>query len=774
MYGNRTLARMARRTGATCLCLLWPAVAWGVVSVDLTRAVVVAGQGASVPAGVLVEEANARRGLSWSMAAAPASQMPRIEIRVDPASGLPSEGYRIEVEERPGVVVTVVGATRRGALYGAGYLLRKMTGPRGSAALEARQVETAPRYSVRGHQLGYRGTANSWDAWSPEQFDQYIRELALFGVNAIEGIPAESDDTSPLMRYSRPDMNRAISGICEMYGLDYWIWLPAPDDVSVEAAARQAMADASALFQATPSIGDVFVPGGDPGESHPRDLIPFLRELADSLHKYHPEAGLWTSLQKFDQEKTDYFLGYLAEHEPTWLRGIVDGPWAPPLQTIRARIPERYAVRAYPDITHNVRCQFHVPWWDPVLAYTLGREAPNPRPRHFSLIFGAISPLTDGFVTYSDGVHDDVNKAVWSALGWDPDADVREILRDYCRLYFSPGVADRAADGILALESNWRGPVRTNGGIEATLDLWESLDRDAPELRTNWRWQLCQVRAAYDAYARGRYICEMELEDEANASLAEAAMIGSGTAMDRALAALGRAESEPTRPELRQRIVDLCEALNQSIALQTSVQRYGAKNAERGAILDFIDLPLNNRWWLDDEFARIRRMPSEAERLARLEVIRTWENPGEGSFYDDIGNVEQSRHVLRGEPIETDPTFAFTPVPFYLKFDGGFTRKRSSWQTNVHWPVGMLYTGLDPAGEYTVRVTGQGRLVMRIDGEVVTSDNESASVGEFRTYRVPASALDDGTLRLTWDDVDAGNVHWRQYSRLAEVWLLKR
>ena len=67
--------------------------------------------------------------------------------------------------------------------------------------------------------------------------------------------------------------------------------------------------------------------------------------------------------------------------------------------------------------------------------------------------------MSDGFLSYSDGVHDDVNKIVWSALAWDPDRDVRDILVEYARVHFSPAVAEAAADGLLALETNWRGPL---------------------------------------------------------------------------------------------------------------------------------------------------------------------------------------------------------------------------------------------------------------------------------------------------------------------------
>ena len=55
-------------------------------------------------------------------------------------------------------------------------------------------VTTAPKIALRGHQLGYRPKTNSYDAWDIAQWDQYIRELALFGANSIELIPPRSDD----------------------------------------------------------------------------------------------------------------------------------------------------------------------------------------------------------------------------------------------------------------------------------------------------------------------------------------------------------------------------------------------------------------------------------------------------------------------------------------------------------------------------------------------------------------------------------------------------
>ncbi len=42
-------------------------------------------------------------------------------------------------------------------------------------------VVTAPAYRLRGHQLGYRPKTNSYDAWDLPVWEQYIRDLAVFG-----------------------------------------------------------------------------------------------------------------------------------------------------------------------------------------------------------------------------------------------------------------------------------------------------------------------------------------------------------------------------------------------------------------------------------------------------------------------------------------------------------------------------------------------------------------------------------------------------------------
>jgi hypothetical protein len=281
------------------------------------------------------------------------------------------------------------------------------------------------------------------------------------------------------------------------------------------------------------------------------------------------------------------------------------------------------------------------------------------------------------------------------------------------------------------------------------------------------------MKAHYDAYVRARLLCETEYEKAANAALAEAPTIGAPVAIDKAVAALRRADTS-CHPELRQCVVELCDALFRSIGLQTSVEKHGASGGQRGAVLDYLDHPLNNRWWLEDEFAKVRALPTEEVKLARLEVLRTWEDPGPGSFYDDIGNVAKSPHVIRGPWINTDPTMRRNPNPDFMWWDDGRSRVRPSWISKMDWPIGLRYDGVEPTARYVVRTTGCGQCLLRVNGVRVVPTRDGQKIGEIKEFPVPPKLYANGTIVLTFDRPHEPGINWRYTSRLCEVWLLKQ
>ena len=203
----------------------------------------------------------------------------------------------------------IIGADARGLLFGIGQLLRNAEMNEGIITLtKSVDITTSPEYPIRGHQFGYRNTANSWDAWTVEQFDQHFREQVLFGANCFENIPFQDGPPSVHMKVPREEMNIRLSEICDKYDADYWIWTPATFELH-NAEQRQAGVDKHLEFyKKCPRLDGVFFPGGDPGENHPKDVLPFLEDLAKILHKYHPKAGMWISLTGIQQGKDRIFL----------------------------------------------------------------------------------------------------------------------------------------------------------------------------------------------------------------------------------------------------------------------------------------------------------------------------------------------------------------------------------------------------------------------------------------------------------------------------------
>ncbi|MGC4036290.1 MAG: hypothetical protein QM764_10025 [Chitinophagaceae bacterium] len=684
------------------------------------------------------------------------------------------ESFRVAIAKDNGRnIILIEGYDSRGEFFGAGKLLRSFAYNKNSVSLDgALSISTSPDKSIRGHQLGYRNTANSYDGWTPEQFEQYIRDLAIFGANSVESIPIFDEKESPHFKLRPDEMNKRISEICQQYDLDYWMWVPAQMDLNNKEKRNFYLATFEKICKFSVRINGVFFPGGDPGDNKPELVMPLLEDMAVILKKYHPKALLWLSLQNFNAQESQFCYKYIREKMPTWLGGLVTGPSSPPAAESRAELPAKYQLRQYPDLTHNVRCDSPVPWWDPAFNFTLGREAINPEPYYFAAVYHAIDPFADGFISYSDGAHDDVNKITWTELSWDRNTEPREIMKEYSNFFFGSGMKEQAADGLLALEKNWEGPIVENGGIQSTLNTWQKLENEHPELAGNWRWQMYLLRANYDAYTRNRYIYETRLEQEANAELLKADSIGVDNAITKALAILIKAETERTTPELRDKAFALCDALFQSIHLQTSVKKYNASGEERGAFLDFIDRPINNRWWLEDEFKRIQALPAK-EQVAALKTIAKWENPGNGSFYDNVGNISKSPHLLKGQNWRIKPLQVEDDGPGFDWWENGFSRKRLSWMINMRWPLGIEYTDLDPKAHYTIRVTGYGECLLKVNGQRLSPSKYGRGVGEIKEFPVPQSLIEQKKLLLTWDDLDETFLNWRQQSRVNEVWLIK-
>lgn len=702
-----------------------------------------------------------------------------------------AEGYRLVTSAGR---IVIAGNDARGVLYGAGRLLRLMEYGRGAASVTAGLVlETAPTYKLRGHQLGYRPKTNSYDGWDVAQWEEYIRDLVIFGANAIEGMPPRTDDAADSPHFPLPQIEMLAhqSRIAQEYGIDFWLWYPALDENYADPAIVEAsLKEWGDVLRRLPRVDAMFVPGGDPGHTPPKVLFPLVARHTAQLQQLHPGAKMWISPQGFRGDWMTDFYELIAQDQP-WLEGIVYAPQqSDTIEAFRARIPVRYKLRFYPDITHALAAQYPVPEWDFALAATLHREPIMPRPLDQAAIFRRVQPAAEhGFLTYSEGCTDDVNKFVWSGLGWDPQADVVQILREYGRFFIGTAEGEGFAQGLLALERNWRGRLLTNDGVYTTLAQFQEMERTArPAVLSNWRFQSALYRAYYDATIRARLIAETAQEEAVLAALRRGRELGSRAALDAAEPLLLAPAVRPGG-EWRARVFELAEALFQSVRMQLSVPRYQAIGTRRAANLDLIDFPVGNVPWLRAQLAEIRGLATEPERLARIASVLGWSNPGPGGFYDDLGNIAAQPHLLRyGISYAEDPAGQRSPLMHIAPRHSGVSSRiqgppvarvsSSTFAEALHdQPLEMLYEQLDPRSRYTLRVVYGSEVASQIrlmaDGvhEIHPMQAKDLEVRPLE-FAVPVEATRDGSLRLTWLRPPGVGGTGRGV-QVAEVWLIR-
>ncbi|MBO9608387.1 MAG: hypothetical protein J7639_20700 [Paenibacillaceae bacterium] len=791
---------------------------------DLLSAVVVSSGNGSGPENkavqVLVEEAAKRTGRSWAHARElPQDGQPAIVVgskqqlraimqpfaeQVPEAERLQPEGYVIKVLHNGSAeTVCIIGADARGVLFGVGKFLRKALLGNSVARFDAGSCfVSSPCYPIRGHQLGYRPKTNAYDAWTLEQYDQYIRELALFGANSIELLPPRTDDdaTGPLMKADPLEMMIALSALIDSYGLDVWIWYPNMADHVDDPQTRQSeLAERDEIFRQLKRIDAVFIPGSDPGAMHPDPLFVWAEEVKRLLSRHHPGAKLWLSPQVMDGEPKVWLDAFYRQvnKEPDWLGGIVFGPHVDELlPDFRAKILAKYPIRRYEDITHNFHCQYPVVDWDAAYALTLGRECYNPRPVAEKHIHNVFASCAQGNISYSEGINDDVNKFVWSDQDWDPQTPVLETLRDFARLFVGFEYAEGVAQGLMALEENWHGPLLANDKVEVTLQQWQEMEETAPAqvLHDNYRFQMGLIRAYYDAYTRRRLIYETELEYKAKDALRAATRTGSLSALEQAEAILLRARTEPVAEDYKQRCHELADDLFRNIGSQLTVERHQAIATDRGAFLDTIDSPLNNADFLLTGCRRIRAYTGEEERLRGIRELLGRTSPGPGGFYDNFGSHGSGKRVLAGLGWERDPGYLQSPRVAHAVYMTALTEQQKTasggiplaWVSHINamtdTPITLRYDNLDPASRYTLRVAFIGDTssiahprdtwigITANDRYAIANDVLIAQgIATSFEASVPQEANADGTVELTFR-------RERGFKRvnIAEIWLIRR
>lgn len=462
-------------------------------------------------------------------------------LLLDQQPGIGAEGYCIE--DAPGGV-RIVGNDARGLLYGIGKFLRACRFDDGVFTPGAWRGVSVP---TRAFRTIYFATHfhNFYHAAPINEVTRYIEDLALWGYNGLcvwfdmhhfQGI----DDPAAQAMLARL---RALLQAAKALDLR----------VGIVDVGNEGYANSPEELRAEWRTGDNDYTGKlshyhvelCPNKPGAKELL--LRWF-DEIYAQFQEIGLdFLTIWPYDQGgctctqcKPWGANGFLSMAEAmaatfrarfpqaeiivsTWLlEHFIAGEWA----ALHRALGDRATWLTYLMVDTFVFCPFPeyplthgVPGGVPMLnfpeismhaAMPWGGYGASPYPRRLQEVWNSSKHALAGGFPYSEGIFEDLNKAVYVQFYWE-DRPADETIREYCGYYFGEEHVVPLSRVIELLEDTLprdvlRGedPARItmahpDGAVEAFALMQQIEPRLTPQARASWRWQLLYLRTLIDA-----------------------------------------------------------------------------------------------------------------------------------------------------------------------------------------------------------------------------------------------------------------------------------
>ncbi len=632
----------------------------------------------------------------------------------------------------------------RGIIYAYSLFLRKTTYKNNVIHLisDISGIHS-PEKIIRGHQVGYRTTPNTYDAWDYDRYFRCFLDLMAFGSNTAEHTCSACEKTkyNCLMKYSQEDFLKECTRLQNEININVSVW----QGNDSKEAEETALDFRDRLFSQMTRLDYLFIPGGDPGDMKADQFVERCKKIYKIMKKHHPTAKLHPSAQAPHCHKDwgDVFIEKLKE-EPDEFDMIIMGPnHAFPIDELREKVPEKYPLRFYPDITHNLRCEYPVNFlkddWHFSFANTLSRESVNPRPKEYKKLHEMTSPYTVGSVSYSEGVHDDVNKAVWSALEWNKNTSLDEILEDYGRFFMYGADENKIKDLILTLEESWHSDAFNNPYVDKAYSLCEELKAESPFLTENWRFMLLYFRAKCDKIVKIRREFEENLIVKATEKLID-------FKINEAIETL----KEPLPKEhsiLREDLNEIAEFLFNSIGIQLDVEHYHTDNWERGATLDTIDNNVTDKAFLLSKLENAVNKPYEEQKFIVNSLLNRCKSESDEKYFsvalhnlDALGVPQTGEFYM--DILGDRPETHTNPIPMSL------TKVYDHFNLDVKW------SGFTPNSDYILTVTYKDDFNPKITEHKITANEniiyEGPQYGGIRNEKLDEVILSSGFLTASY------------------------
>ncbi|HOJ33435.1 MAG TPA: hypothetical protein PK975_07735 [Candidatus Hydrogenedentes bacterium] len=731
------------------------------------------------------------------------------------------EGFLILVD--PGMGrnrVVAAGVDLRGVLYAAGELLRRMTFGEWKVRIPSSlHVRTAPAFEIRGTQFGQSGVALTKAKvrpWTKEETKRDIMDSALAGANTFEVSTLPRDDA--LYVYIKSFDLKTLVHYCPNAGDGPPEW-QAKESIgrtgylcpSVPAAREALLKKCEEHFRASIPYDYVRFVGGDGGgcecdacDPYGKTYIHLCEDMAEIVHRYIPDAQIFVTNQKFDNDDDIAIFQYLQEKPRPWLRAFCYGPgsdamsWQPGhrqthrmdlfrypgfgpfdryLKEILHQLPPQQDIVFFNEVTHWRYSQYgyvqmypradrngdQPPHWnhfiyerrpDQYLTMVYDRLTFYAWPRYYRWVFGETLRYGIGDVTHSSGTHDHFNQWMWQRLLWAPQTSIEDVVMEYCKTWFGPDAAPLMAQAIFQLEENLEEkpdcPLPQKDGIDRYYALVKEAGLKIPDhlMKRNWLWREFMQKAALDKYIQLAVRRQLALQKRIESRVQE--VLDSGgydEGIEGMLPWFEQPYEDGSMKALREEAGRLGDESN---------DLYGVRSEGYYNLLDHDFVGLG---WLKRQLERARAADSETKKRELLRMIVAYEDPGEGGFYDNCGTFNPAPHVVFGYPYDHGQ-----PYVQGMLSEGNRPSQRSMHYTqNEEQGVTFQYRGLDPNASYRVRFTFvrpwfQERYAGRMnqksqsiyaDDFLLAKDVElPLQMSDFFEYDIPREATQDGELTI--------------------------
>jgi len=464
------------------------------------------------------------------------------DVILDVRPGIGPEGFRIE--DGTGKTVHIVVNDDRGLLYGVGKFLRSSRFGEGTFEPGAWRGTSVPDKPVRGMYFATHFHNFYHDAPLAEVV-RYVEEMALWGCNALAAwfdmhhYSGISDPAAQAMIERLHAVLLAANGVgmgASLVSLSNEAYNTSPKELRAEPfphhyhveicpSKPEGMAlilkwrEEMILAFADLNIEYFWIWPYDQGGCKCPDCKPwggngFLRNaeaVAGLVRRHLPGTKTVVSTWEFGyfegEPEWDAFYAAMEKH-PDWADYVMaehHGDY--PKYVLDHGRPGGLELLNFPEIS-----MFDMwPW---------GGFGANPAPSRFQKIWDQCGHLLSGGFPYSEGIFEDINKAVTWQFYWG-NKPALETVREYAAYEFSPDAAADIAQAIQELESHQKHSI-DHQVIEQAVDdasagepvLYCLPDMEAPEAasrmlreaektmtaraRTAWRWRILRVRAELD------------------------------------------------------------------------------------------------------------------------------------------------------------------------------------------------------------------------------------------------------------------------------------